>query len=246
MGGHHSTQSANDTEDVVTTATFNATQNCLSYMDGTQVIAISGSGNIFEGNIQESELSVDMKCVDQMSQQGDFQNQLEASISQTLQDQEIALTEWMDPGGDSQESSIVQNVTNNITFDDVQNCLASLNGTQLFVVSGSNNVVVDNLQTQTMALAQECLMSGGQAADVVNDVTSNINQHSHYDSESPFAFITDAIEAMLKSAMAIAAVVFVVIIVLVLAFEIGTRRKKPAAAPGALAAASGAAVPAGL
>ena len=215
---------------MVTNAALNVTQNCLSYMDGTQVISIYGSGIIFKGNIQRSQLSVDMKCVDQVNQKGDFENKLIDTITQELQDQEQALTEWMDPA-DNQNTDITQNVTTNITFTDVQNCLAALNGVQLFIVRGSNDVIVDNLQDQTITLAQQCLLSGGQTTDVVNDMTNTINQHSVYDSESPFAFITDAIEAVLKSAMAIAAVVFIAIVILVVVFEIGTRRKKRGSAP---------------
>jgi hypothetical protein len=65
----------------------------------------------------------------------------------------------------------------------------------------------------------------------VNDVTNTVNQHSTYDSNNPFAFITDAIEAAIKTAMVIAAVVFIAIVILVLVFEIGTKGHHKAAAP---------------
>jgi hypothetical protein len=119
--------------------------------------------------------------------------------------------------------------------------MASLNGTQLFIVSGTDDVVVDNMQDQTMALAQQCLMSGGQTTDVVNKSTNTVNQHSTYISKNPLAFITDAIEAALKSAMMIAAVVFIAIVILVLVFEIGTRGHKHKEAPEILVAPSAAA-----
>lgn len=231
MGGHHSKQTVKVTTNIVTNASLNVAQNCLSFMDGTQVISIYGSGIIFKGNIQRSQLSVNMKCVSKFAQEGEFKNKLRDSITQELKDQEQALTAWMDPGGDDQETDITENITTNITFNDVQNCLASLNGTQLFIVRGTDDVVVDNMQDQTMKLAAECLMSGGQTTEVTNDVTNTINQHSTFKAQSPFAFITDAIEAALKSAMAIAAVVFIAIIVLVLVFEIGTKGKKKKGAP---------------
>ena len=226
MGGHHSKQTVTVSTKMVANTSLNVAQNCLSYLDGTQVISIHGRDIIFKGNIQRSRLNIDMKCVDKMSQKGEFKNKLTDSITQELRDQEQALTEWMDPSGDNQKTDIVQNVTTNITFNDVQNCLASLNGTQLIVVSGSNDVIVDNLQEQTITLAQECLMSGSQATEVVNDITNTVNQHSSYDSKSPFAFITDAIEAALKSAMAIMAIIFITIVILVLVFEIGTHHKR--------------------
>lgn len=229
MGGHQTKQTVKLTTNVVTNATLNVTQNCLAFMDGTQVISIHGSGIIFKGNIQRSQLSVDMRCIDQMSQKGEFENKLKDSIDQELKDQELALTQWLDPSGSNQKTDITENITTNITFNDVQNCLASLNGTQLFIVSGNNDVIVDNMQDQTLTLAQQCLMSGGQSVDVVNDITNNVNQHSDYKSENPFAFITDAIEAILKSVMATAVIVFVAIIILVLVFEVGggSRKEKP-------------------
>lgn len=225
MGGHQSKQTVSVSTDIVTNAALNVTQNCLAFMDGTQVITIYGSGNIFKGNIQRSSLSVDSKCVSQMSQHGEFVSKLKDTIAQELKDQELAFSQWMDPSGDDQTTDIVQNVSTNITFDDVQNCVNSLQGTQLFIVRGDNNVIVDNLQEQTMALAATCLMGGGQAVDVVNDVTDTVNQHATYESKSPFAFITDAIESTMKSALAVAAVVFIALVILVLAFELGVGGK---------------------
>lgn len=227
MGGHHSKQIVKVSTDIVTNASLNVAQNCLSFMDGTQVISIYGSGIIFKGNIQRSTLSVDSKCVSQMSQQGSFASKLTDSVAQELADQEVAMTEWMDSSGDYQRSQIIQKVTTNVSFSDVQNCVNSLQGTQLFVVRGDNDVVVDNMQDQTLALAASCLMGGGQAVDTVNDITNTVNQHSSYDSENPLAFITDAIEATFKSAMAVAAVVFIAIVILVLVFEVARRHHRP-------------------
>jgi hypothetical protein len=234
MGGHQSTQSVSVSTDLVTNAALNVTQNCLTFMDGTQVISVFGSGNVVEGNIQRMSLSVDSKCLSEMSQQGQFENKIADSVAQSLKDQEIAFSQWMDGSKDDQSSAIAENVTTNITFNDVQNCVASLQGTQLVIVSGSNNVVVDNVQEQTMSLASSCMMRGSQATDVVNDVTNTTNQHSTYESKNPFAFITDAIEATMKSAIAIAAVVFIAIVIIVLVFEIGVKghhSKKPALPP---------------
>lgn len=230
MGSHYSTQTVAVSTNVVTNASLNTAQNCVTFMDGTQVISIYGSGIIYKGNIQRATLSVDSKCVSQMNQQGEFENKLTDSIIQELKDQEIAMTQWLDPGGDLQITDIVQNVTTNVTFKDVQNCIDSLQATQLSIVRGNNDVIVDNIQEQTMNLASTCMMRGDQTVDVVNDVTNTINQHSTYTSKNPFAFITDAIEATIKSAMAIAAVVFIAFVILILVFEIGTKGHHKAAA----------------
>ena len=223
MGGHHSKQTSNVTSDLITNAVLGVTQNCLAFMDGKQVISVYGSGNVFEGNIQRSQLSVNTKCVDKINQSGEFKNKLKNSISQKLKDEELALTEWLDPSGDSQGSDITQNITTNISFKNAQKCLTGLDGSQLFVVHGTNNIVVDNMQDQTLDLTNECIMDGSQAAETSNSVTNTVNQHSVYESKSPLAFITDAIAASIKSVIAIIAIVFVVIVIMALVFETGTK-----------------------
>jgi RNA-binding protein YhbY len=230
MGGHVSKQTVDVSTNLVTNASLNVAQNCLTYTQGDQVIDIYGSGNIFKGNTQRASLKVDSNCVAQIGQNGTFKEKLNNSIAQELKDQEIALTQWLDSSEDDQFTDIANKVTQNITFEDVQNCINTLQGTQLFIVRGNNDVIVDNLQEQTMTLASKCKMGGGQTFDVVNDVTNTVNQHSTYTSKNPFAFITDAIEATIKSAMAIAAVVFIAIVILVLVFEIGTKGHHQAAA----------------
>lgn len=245
MGGHISRQSLGVSTNVVTKAALDVTQSCLAFMDGTQVISIYGSGNIFRGNIQRSTLSVDSKCMSQMSQQGEFENSLENSITQAMKDQEVAMTQWISPGKNDQMATIAQDVTTKVTFTDVQNCVSSLQGTQLFIVSGNDNVVVDNMQDQTLSLAASCLMSGGQVTGVTNDITNTVNQHSTYDSENPFAFITDAIEAVFGSAAAMAALVFIAIVVLVFVYEVRKRKHRKAEKQEKAAAAAAAAAAAG-
>lgn len=231
MGGHNSKQTVKTTNNLVTQAMLTATQDCVQYTDGNQVLGVYGSGNIVTGNVQKLQLSIDSKCISAIKQKGDFKNKLENALSQTLKDQEQALTEWMDSSGDTQENDITNNIVNTITFNDLQECLSKVNGSQLIIVKGSGNVVAKNVQEQTQAIVSECVMGGGQAAEVANDVTNTVNQHSTYQSKNPFAFITDAIQAALKSAMVIAAIVFVAIVVLVIVFEVGSTEKARAATP---------------
>ncbi|GFR88689.1 protein E248R [Elysia marginata] len=231
MGGHTSRQTIDLSTGIFTSASMRVAQNCLTFMDGSQVISVYGSGIVFKGNIQRSTLSVDSKCVSQLSQKDSFTNELTNRVAQELKDQELALTQWMDPSGDDQDTDVSTMVATAIEFKDVQNCLGSLQGTQLFIIRGNDDEIVGNLQEQTLALASTCLMGGKQAVNAVNSVTNTINQHSTYDSKNPFAFITDAIETTFKSAMAMAAVVFIAIVVLIFVFEIGTDHGKSRTSP---------------
>ena len=231
MGGHQSKQSVAVSSDLVTNASMKMSQDCISFMDGSQVIAVNGSGNVVDGNVQESSMSVNSKCVAQLGEDGSFVNKLTDSVSQALKDEEIALSQWMDGSKDKQSTSIAENVTQNLTFEEAQKCLNTVQGTQVIMVKGTGNVVSDNLQEQSSQLVSNCLMSGSETAKSVNDVTNTINQHSTYKSDNPFSFITDAIEGVFRSAIAVAAVVFIAVVILVLVFEVGGRKKKKGGAP---------------
>ena len=89
---------------------------------------------------------------------GDFEAKLNSTVAGALKDQTQALTAWMEPGGSNQSTDITQAVTTNITFADVQDCMTTLSGRQLLVVSGNSNVVTDNLQAQTVAAVTNCMM----------------------------------------------------------------------------------------
>lgn len=215
MGAHHSTQSLKTSTSLFTQATIDVVQNCITYLSGDQIIDIHGDGNIFNGNVQRASLSINSKCVDSISQKGNFVESLADKVAQELNKKDVALTQWMDPGGENQASDIRESIKNNIKISDVQECLARLNGEQLFIISGSDNIIQNNLQDQTMNLAKQCLMSGSQTADTMNHITNSINQHSTHITDSPFAFITDAIKSVFSSSIYVAAFVFIIIIIFV-------------------------------
>ncbi len=225
-------QTISNTSTLVSNAALDVTENCLAFMDETQVISVVGSGNVFSGNVQQADLSVDMKCVSTFDQAGDFENKLADNIQQELEQSSIAMTQWMDPTGDNQSTAITQNVTTNIQFRDVQTCLAKESGAQLFVVEGDNNTIVSNAQRQTMNMATQCLMSGNQAATVANEVTNTMNQHAVITSENPLDFISDALTAIFGSVAAMAALGFVALVAVILLFVWLTKARKPSKASG--------------
>lgn len=231
MGGHHTKQTVNATTDIISNAVMNSMQNCVTYATGTQVISIDGTGNIVTQNVQSMTMSIQTDCVKQAVQSAEFFNDLTDQITQTIDQQTVALTQWLDSGSDTAESTINQSVTTNITENDIQNCLFSMNNKQLMVVKGDYNVLSGNVQQQKSSMVGQCLSNSTQASQAINDIANTTNQHSTYDSKNPFAFITDAFAAVFKSALAIAAVVFIMITILVIVFELGTKKKKAAAAP---------------
>lgn len=226
-GGHKTKQSINTTSDTVTNAAFNSVQKCYKAADGTQIFNITGSNDIVTGNTQKLNLVVDVnECASDVNQDGKFKDTISNKIAQSLKDQEVALTQGLDNSKDIQNTKLLNKVRTNLTFNDVQNCNAKLDGTQIFNVAGNNDIVENNAQEQTLDLFANCMKQSGQTADVIHDITNTINQHSTYTSKNPFAFITDAIKEALKSAMIIAAVVFIAIIAFVFIYEVSGKKDK--------------------
>jgi hypothetical protein len=226
MGGHSSKQ----TVDVSTSVTANimqtTAQNCINVAYGGNTITINGNYNVVSGVDQTVSISINSACSTFAAQNSTFDADLENALSQILSDQEVALTEWMDNSQDDQNTDVKQNVTTNFTQSTVQNCVNNLDGYNILSVTGSGNVVQDITQTATLNVISQCILKGQQTSDVVSSITNTVNQHSVYTSENPLAFIADAVASVLKSAMAIAAVLFIVILCFVFVFMVAGRRKR--------------------
>jgi len=225
MGGYHSKQKVTDTTDVVSNAVLDVVQTCTTYMAGDQEINITGDGNDVSDNVQSATMTINAACVDKIGQYGTFNAHMSDSVTQQLASKGVAMTGWLDPGGSTQSTSIKQNVTDNVSFSDAQASTKKLATKQLIVVSGSGDVVVNNLQTQSTNLMADSLMSGpGQVATCVNSITDTVNQHATQVESNPLACITDAMDTLFHSALGIAALVFIAVIILAVVFEFGHSR----------------------
>jgi hypothetical protein len=190
----------------------NTAQNCISVGVGGNNVLINGDYNDISAVDQRVSVTVDSKCSTFASQNSTFNADLQNSVEQTLKDQEVALTQWMDASKDTQKTDIANKVTANFTQSTVQTCVNNLTGINNLVVNGSGNVVKDVTQDATLNVISQCILGNQQSSSVVADITNTTNQHGEYTSENPLAFIGDAFKAMAQSAMAIAAVIFIVII----------------------------------
>lgn len=226
MGGHQSKQTVGVSALVAANVVQNTTQNCINVMYGDNVITVNGNYNVISGVNQSVSISIDSTCSTMAAQDSTFQADLEAAVSQSLSDQEQAMTSWMDNSGDDQGMSFKQSVTTNFTQTTVQNCVNTLNGTNILNINGSGNVVKDIVQTSTLNLISQCLLGNEQTTKTIVDITDTANQQGVYKSESPFAFLGDAFEAVAGSAIKIMAIIFIVIISFVFIIQIIKKSKK--------------------
>lgn len=230
MGGHSSSMSANMATNVVSTGIYSVSQNCLVDANSSQQIIIQGNGNIINNTTQIMDIQINAKCYSDVKNNSTLQSTVDNTIAQTLKDQEVAMTQWLDNSGDDVSTSISTNVTDSITISNTQNCVENLAGSQLLMIQGNSNVASNTLQKNVMTGLLSCVQNDANTSSFVQDTTNTINQHSDYESENPFAFITDAIQSMFKSALVLAAVVFIIIMAMVFLFMV-LHHKKPAAGP---------------
>lgn len=218
MGGHVSKQKVDVSTEISAKIIQNATQNCINVTMGGNTIAINGDYNILNGVNQTVSLSVNTDCSTFARAGNTFDSDLASSLSQVLHDQGIALTEWTDTSKTDQETNIRQSITANFTQSVVQNCISQLNGRNILSVTGSGNVIKNITQSASLNLISRCLLQNAQTSSVISDITNSVNQHSSHISENPLSFISDAWTAISRSALAFAAVCFIVVVSFVFIF----------------------------
>ena len=201
MGGHQSRQSVSMTADVLASAVQSVSQKCISRVAGGDEVSVAGSGNVVSGVAQSMSISVDSQCAAQVTQAASFQSSLAATVAQSLKDQQVAMTQWLDGSGDDSSTAIAQTVQTNVTADTAQTCLNDINSQNIVSVVGDGNVVSDVAQQDTVSLISRCMLGQGQTSKAVAAVTDTVNQHSTYTSKNPLAFIADAFEALARSAL---------------------------------------------
>ncbi len=220
MGGHQSKQTVLQSTQLLSNIVQKTAQNCFGTTTGDNELNISGSDDNVSDIKQNITLSVKTSCSDLSSQSSTFNTNLQTSIQQTLKDQEVALTQWMDNSNDSQYSSIAQKIQTNVTNDVVQNCINTLDGKNVINITGSGDTVKDATQNIQLSLIAKFLLQNGQTNDVINSITNTTNQHSTYTSKNPLAFITDSIESVSKSIIHMVAIFFIVFICIVFLMEV--------------------------
>lgn len=233
MGGHHSRQSVSETTNTITNATYKSTQNCITVAIGSNTFSIYGNNNFVQNVDQSTSLSVDTACSQSILQDSNFSNSIANSVAQALKTQEQALESWATPGTSTSSAHVTNNIKTNITSDIVQNCLTQLSGQNVFSIIGSGNVTQGVLQSATLSKFGDCLSSGNTVTSASSRTTNSINQKMQDIQKSPFAFITDAIQAAVAEVAVIAGVVVLAIVLVVVIAKLLMRRKKapPTAAP---------------
>lgn len=225
-GGHSSKQIVTATTDSLANAVQTTAQDCINVEYGNNTIAIDGNYNNIQNVSQKLSITLNPTCSTMTASDNSFQTNLSNALSQNMSDQEVAMSQWLDNSKDTQSTNIEQTVSTNITQNTVQKCLNNLTTMNNFYLTGDGNVIKNQVQDSTLNMISQCLLNGQQSTQAISDITNTINQHSTYDSKSPFSFLTDAIEGSIQSIATIAAIIFIVFICFIFLFLM-LRDKKP-------------------
>jgi len=203
-----------ESTNIVSSVTQKVTQNCVTAVNSNNEIVIQRNGNILSNIDQELSVSVSSTCMAQVVQAGTFQANLQNAAAQVTKTETISGLGWLDCGEDDSATTITNNVSTTTTSDTVQNCVNSIQGKNLINITGNQNVMQNVLQKNTIQMFSKCVLGNTQQTSTVNDITNTANQQSTYTAKNPFAFITDAFEATVKSVAMMIAIVFIILICL--------------------------------
>jgi hypothetical protein len=244
MGGHHSKQTYANSTNALASAVQKTTMNSINYVQGNNVINLSGSGNVVSDVTQKMSISVSAPALSKIVQAADFSTTLASNVTQHISNHQLAFTQWLDNSSSDAKTEINDNVQTNVSASTVQNCVTNLNSSNIFNVSGSQNAITDILQTSTVNMVAKCLMNQAQSAKAAVHITNCINQHSKDVGTNPFSFITDAVQGVADDVVKIAAIIFVVIVCFIFLVMLLRRGKKDRASAAAAAVAAPSRAPA--
>jgi hypothetical protein len=223
MGGHQTKQSVEQSTKIGANVMQKTVSNCLTTTLSQNCLNVSGSNNYVSGVHQSVSIGRDAKCSTFASQNNTFKNDLKSSITQALEDKEVAGLQWMDTSKDENTVAIKRDIEATFTQETVQACVDNHVVGNCINVTGTSNTVENITQEAVLNSFSDCILSEKQTSEMVNKITDTTNQHATYTSENPLAFIGDAMKAIATSIAAVAAVIVIVLICFVFLFFMMSR-----------------------
>ena len=222
MGGHQSKTTLKDTTNIITQAILKQVQDCISQTSGKDIVRVSGNNNVIKDIDQSITIRVNQKCVNNETDNSNFNNKVANTVAQTLKDNDVALTQWADGSSTLADAQLVTNLTTNIEDVTVQKCISKLDGENIIDISGAGNVVQHIHQTQASDLISNCLQSSKKILETSAEVSNIANQRAEHISTNPLAFISDIIGAI--GSNIIIAIIMIIVMVIVISMISHTLR----------------------
>ena len=216
MGGHTSKTTATAVATIASSDIQTATVDDVSYTSGSNTFTLSGDGDVVDVVTQTVKVSIDTASAVTAAASSATQDQIASDLENTSSDHSVSFTQWLDDSGDTTASTVTETVTQLTDQQNLTSCFTNLDGSNIIAISGSGDVVKDFIQTSMASEVASCIMNSNETASAVAAATNAINQSATYASENPFAFVTDAIEAVARDALLFAVVAFILVVAFVL------------------------------
>lgn len=215
MGGGSSSKS---TLDVATTSSVEIlTKNvmkCTMMAESSQEVNISGSGNLIDGMriVQFNEF--DVQCFQESSNIGELQQQVENSLKAAAEAHGVALIGVLGNSESDVTTRLRNDIKQKITTENISEVMGVTNSEQIFMLSGSNNIIRNLTMEQSTKMLVSNMQKLVNGIKSVQDVVNSAQVQALAKQDDPISGLVNAIFGGVNTTTAIFAFVFVVAMVL--------------------------------
>jgi len=194
MGGQESSLSYKNTTSIVGNVLIRNVQNCGVHYNGTQTVrlrAVKGSRLIVKGGItQVQSATVNVACVTNVNSISGMQNEILQELTKVAEQANTSGLGWLNDQANLQNTDINTAISTSITKEFVQQCVASLEATQLVDVyseDGSDIVIEGDIgQYITAKVIMECAQKSIEKTTLGNVLKTIDNQSASQESSGIF------------------------------------------------------------
>ena len=157
---------------------FETIQNCKGPISQDQIVQIKNSKNIIITDVTMNQYaSVNIQCAIVQTKSVDFQNKLEAALTQMAEAEAPAIT--TSKVSSENVNKTINKITQEVSDKIGQDCITSISQTQAILVDSSQNVVMENIKFSQFGQATiECMMNNNSYVTSVNDLQLQIDQQA--------------------------------------------------------------------
>lgn len=155
-------------------------QTCIMNVNQSQLMDISGAGNTVINNRQKMTLVLDINCVSKLVNNTTLKDDLVNNITNDLKESFSSI--FGAPNKVSELQTTFYNIIDQtVTNDTIQACSSNIQNTQVFKVSGMNNVVAFNSQESVINHISKCIsdkiFDNDLTSKTINDIeTSTVTE----------------------------------------------------------------------
>jgi hypothetical protein len=195
MGGGGSKSSVSnifDTRVAVQTLT-NAIMNCKGNASISQILNISGSGNVISGVKQMNAFKLSSTCDQQIKDNKDLQQQLTNEIIASAEAKGSGILSALGGSNSNIFNRIKSDISTMLESNTVNNIVNNVNQLQGIDISGNNNIVKDFTQQMTSELVFSAVQSAINNLSSVQTLTAASNSTAVAVTTNPISDVIDSV-----------------------------------------------------